>query len=222
MERVELFDKYITNQLSEKDRIDFENQLKADKSFASDFKIYLFAVKGVQKENEEKDMELGIALKKITKAQLQDIVGRKSQPKMLRLRYLRERLAWASSVAAILIVGFFTVLSVHNSSRNQLYDTIAEYNYVPSTDRYNGNIIDINSISEKELKTVLPELEKAYREVPSDDVQSGEDAGMRLAMAYLRLHNKKKTVEILTKLKSQYSDDEDFVSQCNRILNQIK
>ena len=47
MERIDLYDRYINNQLSDKERDEFDARLKSDKEFASDFKIYLFTVDGV-------------------------------------------------------------------------------------------------------------------------------------------------------------------------------
>ena len=45
---------------------------------------------------------------------------------------------------------------------------------------------------------------------------------MRLAMAYLKNHDRKKAKTLLEELCEKYSDDEMFVGQCRRILNQLK
>ena len=45
MERIELFDKYIKDQLSPKERNEFDARLESDKEFASDFKVFLLAVR---------------------------------------------------------------------------------------------------------------------------------------------------------------------------------
>ena len=44
MERIDLYDKYINDQLSDKERADFDARLESDENFASDFKVYLFTV----------------------------------------------------------------------------------------------------------------------------------------------------------------------------------
>ena len=45
---------------------------------------------------------------------------------------------------------------------------------------------------------------------------------MRLAMAYLKIHDRKKAKEILTELASRFADDVEFAAQCNKILDQLK
>lgn len=219
MERIELFDNYILDNLIPEEKIAFESRLKTDKAFAYDFKVYLFAIKGIQKEAEQDDIEFALALKHLSKEQLKEIIGRRSQPRILRLPYLRERLAWVSSVAAVLIIGFFTVFQVQRYGQYQLYDTIVAYNYVPDYDRSEG---DINNYSAKEVKDILPQLEEDYANAPNDDVQKCQDAGMRLAMAYLKLHDKDKAVKTLEDLASRFHDDEEFSVRCNKIISQLK
>lgn len=219
MERIELFDNYIFENLTPKEKSAFDSRLKTDKEFAEDFKVYLLALKGIQQEAQQDNMELALALKNISKAQLYEIIGRKRQPKILRIPYLRERLAWISSVAAILIIGFLTVFQVQRQGQYQLYDTIVAYNYIPDYDRSEG---DINNYSDKEVKDILPQLEKAYQDAPADDVQKCQDAGMRLAMAYLKVHNKDKAVKTLKEMTSRFHNDEDFVARCNKIIEQLK
>ncbi len=219
MERIELFDNYILDNLAPEEKIAFDARLKSDWAFANDFKIYLFAIKGIRQEAEQNDMEFAVALKHLSKVQLEEIIGRRSQPRILRISYLRERLAWVSSVAAILIIGFFTVFQVHRYGQYQLYDTIVSYNYVPDYDRSDG---DINNYSAREVKDILPLLEEDYANAPNDDVQKCQDTGMRLAMAYLKLHDKAKAVKTLEELAERFHDDEEFSVRCNKIISQLK
>ena len=58
----------------------------------------------------------------------------------------------------------------------------------------------------------IPTLEQAYKSAPADDIQAQEEAGMRLAMAYLKVHDRKKAKELLTELSSRFADDESPVS----------
>lgn len=219
MERIELFDNYILDNFTPEEKIAFDAQLKSDRAFANDFKIYLFAIKGIRQEAEQDDIEFADALKHLSKEQLKEIIGRRSQPRILRISYLRERLAWAASVAAILIIGFFTMFQVQRHGQYQLYDTIVAYNYIPDYDRSGG---DINNYSDKEVKDILPQLENDYANAPSDDIQRCQDAGMRLAMAYLKLHDKKKAVKTLEELAARFHDDEDFSARCNKIISQLR
>lgn len=219
MDRIELFDNYILDNLTPEEKVAFDARLKSDKAFAYDFKVYLFAIKGIRQEAEQDNVEFASALKHFSKDQLLDIIGRRSQPRILRISYLRERLAWASSIAAILIIGFFTVFQVQRHGEYQLYDTIVAYNYVPDYDRSEG---DINNYSDKEVKEILPQLEADYANAPSDDTQKCQDTGMRLAMAYLKLHDKAKAVKILEELASRFHDDEEFTARCNKIISQLR
>ena len=81
MENQELFDKYIKGLLSETEKSDFESRLNTDKTLSSEFKTYLFVVKGIQKEEQQDCADFGAAMKKLTKEQLQEIVGVKAKPR---------------------------------------------------------------------------------------------------------------------------------------------
>ncbi|MDE6027984.1 MAG: tetratricopeptide repeat protein [Muribaculaceae bacterium] len=119
---------------------------------------------------------------------------------------------WIGSVAAMFIIGIFTVFTVRQTQMNRIDDIIAEYNYVSAFDR-GSESFDHEDISI---------LEKAYQNVPSDDIQSGEEAGMRLALAYIKDHDRKKAKKLLEELSERYAEDEEFVAQCQRILEQLK
>lgn len=45
---------------------------------------------------------------------------------------------------------------------------------------------------------------------------------MRLAMVYLKLHDKKKAVKTLEELAARFHDDEDFSARCNKIISQLR
>lgn len=208
---IEVFDRYIDGKLSAEEKLSFEQRLSADNNFALDFRIYLFTLKGIYEEVDQDNVEFGVAMKTITKEELLRIIGRCSRPRVLRLNYLRERMAWVASIAAILVIGIFSVLNVRQSGMDMLDNTIVAYNYIPDSNR-GWETITSNDI---------PTLERAYQMAPSDDIQAQEDAGMRLALAYLKLHDRKKAKEILAELSVRFADDEEFVAQCHKILNQL-
>lgn len=209
---IELFDRYIDDKLNADERLTFERRLGSDKSFATDFRVYLFTLKGLYQEVEQDNIEFGHAMKNISKSDLLRIIGRSSRPRLVRLNYIRERMAWAASIAAILVIGIFTVMNIRQSGMNRLDDTIVAYNYIPDSGRGPEAITAAD----------IPSLEKAYLNAPSDDIQLQQEAGMRLAMAYLKTHDRKKTKEILAELSVRFADDEEFLAQCNKILNQLK
>lgn len=76
MERIELFDKYIKDQLSPKERNEFDARLESDKEFASDFKVFLLAVDGVCREAQQDNLDFASAMKGLSKEQLKEIVGK--------------------------------------------------------------------------------------------------------------------------------------------------
>lgn len=211
-DNIELFDRYIDEELNADERLKFERRVRSDKSFATDFRIYLFTLRGIFQEAEQDNIDFGQAMKNISKKDLLRVIGRSSRPRMLRLHYLRERMAFAASIAAILIIGIFTVMNVRQSGMNRLDETIVAYNYIPDSGR------GPESITAKDI----PSLEKAYLSAPSDDIQLQEEAGMRLAMAYLKIHDRKRAKELLAELSSRFAEDKEFSAQCNKILDQLK
>lgn len=76
MERIDLYDKYINDQLSEKERADFDARLESDEDFASDFKVYLFTVDGICREAHQDNLDFGLAMKGLSKDQLKEIIGK--------------------------------------------------------------------------------------------------------------------------------------------------
>lgn len=75
MERIDLYDKYINDQLSEKERADFDARLESDENFASDFKVYLFTVDGICREAHQDNLDFGLAMKSLSKYKLKEIIG---------------------------------------------------------------------------------------------------------------------------------------------------
>lgn len=212
-DNMELFDRYIDGQLTAEEKLAFDARIRSDKSFATDFRIYLFTVRGICQEAEQNNMEFGQAMKHISKEDLLRIIGRSQNSRSTTaFGYLRGRLAWVASIAAILVVGVFSVFTVHKADMNRLDDIIVAYNYIP----------ELNRGYETESPSHIPSLEAAYESAPVDDIQAQEDAGMRLTMAYLKIHDRKKAKEMLIELSQRYADDEAFAAQCHRILEQLK
>lgn len=226
---IELFDRYVGNDLSQEEKVSFDRRLKTDPDFSLDFKTYLMAVRGVCQEARQDNFEFGHAMKKLSREDLLRIIGRTGKKrKPFRLGHLRERMAWAASVAAILIVGIAAVYNVQRSASHEIDNLVFAYNYVPAITRSSDDSIEYakrrytSDYDPEELKSMLPELKRQYADAPEDDVQARQDAGMRLAMAYLKLHDRKMARQTLTELRDRFSDDEFFVAKCNKILSQIK
>lgn len=95
---------------------------------------------------------------------------------------------------------------------NRIDNLIVAYNYIPESNR-GWETVTANDI---------PSLIRVYQTASDDDVQAQQDAGMRLAMAYLKIHDRKNAKEILTQLSLRFADDEEFAAQCHNILEQLK
>lgn len=218
----DFFEDVFFDKLSQAEKLSFEEKLKSDKSFATDFRIFLITVKGIYKEAEAENVEFGYALKHISKTQLLSVIGRENRRRAWTGTILFERLAWAASIVVILTVGITLIFNVKRSAQYALDDTLVAYNYIPTSSRDGSESIDITTLSKTQLEEYLPELQQAYASVSPDDIQEGEFAGMQLAMAYLKLHDRKEAKALLKDLANRYADDEAFVAQCNLILKQLE
>lgn len=220
MENIQLFEDYITGSLNPDQKIDFEKRLEEDKAFASDFKIYLFSVDGIIKEAQQENAEFEIAMKHLSKDELLRIIGRRKAPKILRLGYLRERAMWAAGIAALFIVCFVCIFLTWQVGNHNIDNLVVEYYYYPET-KGGDEYIDINTMTISEVREYLPELISQYEKSPNDDIQACEDAGMRVVLAYIKIHDRKKAEMWLEKLIERFWDDQLFVAQCQNILDKI-
>lgn len=237
MERIELFDNYINNQLSDAQRSEFDAKLKADEEFASDFKTYLFTVDGICREAHQDNLDFGLAMKSLSKEKLKEIIGKPdvalpaaasadSETEEVKPRVVRLR-PWmwqAASIVAVIVIAFTVVYKVEQNSRNNVYDAIyacADVNY--DLARSGGKKIDITTLSDDELKAKLTELVSIYNSSHSDDDVA--DNGTALAMSYIRLHDADKAKEVLNGLISRFKNNEeyaDYVKKWETILNLLK
>lgn len=220
MENIQLFEEYIAGSLSRDQKIAFEKRLKEDKAFSSDFKIYLFTVDGIIKEARQDNADFENAMKHISKDELLNIIGRRKSPNIFRSGYLRERIAWISGIAALFIVCFVCVFFTWQVGNQNIDNMVVDYYYFPET-KGGEEYIDINEMSNKEIKEYIPILISQYEECPQDDIQACEDSGLRVALAYIKIHDRKQARIWLQNLMERFWDDEPFVAQCQKILYQI-
>ena len=219
MNNIELFDNYISGQLPQREREDFEARLASDSAFFSEFQLHLQAIHGIQKEEEEDSIEFGYAMKALSKEELNEIIGKKAAKKVKFINF--QKYLWPLSAAAVVI---FALIFNHNQSIESQYaidDIIYAYNE-PMLSNRGGEAIDISKCNEEELKDMLPTLWDIYED--SETTQDALVNGKGLAMVYIKLHNREKAREILQELVDKYKADEDYaesVAECIRILNQI-
>lgn len=224
MQNQKLFDRYIHGELSPDEAANFDCKLKSNKEFASEFKIFLLVVQGIQKEEQQDCADFGAAMKTLTKEQLQEIVGVNAKPKQKKVLKFSPWL-W-SSISAAAVVAIVIAFSFNLINQSQLdvtdaqymaYNIIAEHNFEDGKLRGGANldnlvIEDFSAISDEELKEKLPLYETAYQQ------DQDELIGLNLAMIYLKLHDEDKALEILKELNANYPESEyEFQSIINQI-----
>ena len=232
MERIELFDNYINNLLSDAQRSEFDARLDTDKEFASDFKVYLLTVNGICREARQDNLDFGNAMKSLSKEQLQQIVGQRKNlqsnisQKETTVKVLRfKQWMWqVASLAAIIVIAFTVVFNIEKNARFSVDNAIyacAEIN--SDLTRDGSEMLDIRSMSDAELKENLHKLVSNYNTAETSDEVA--DNGFALAMAYLRLHDREKAKEVLCQLVSKFKDNPEYaghVSQWQSILTILK
>lgn len=232
MERIELFDKYINNQLSDAQRSEFDARLESDKEFASDFKVYLLTVNGICREAHQDNLDFGMAMKSLSKEKLKEIVGMRnlespevsSNGKSVKILRFKPWMWQVASIAAVVVIAFTVVFNIEKNARYSVDNAIyACAEISPDLTRDGSEILDIQSMTDEELTNKLPLLVANYNSAQSyDDIA---DNGFALAMAYLRLHDRENAKEILQKLVSQFEDNSEYsgyVSKWQSILNVLK
>lgn len=232
MERIELFDNYINNQLSDVQRSEFDARLETDKEFASDFKVYLLTVNGICREARQDNLDFGKAMKSLSKEQLQQIVGQRKNlqshisQKETTVKILRFK-PWiwhVASIAAIFVIAFTVIFNIDKKARYSVDNAIyacAEIN--SDLTRDGSETLDIRSMSDDELREHLHKLVSNYNSAETSDEVA--DNGFALAMAYLRLHEREKSKEILNQLVNRFKDNSEYagyVSQWQSILTILK
>lgn len=220
MERIDLFDRYISGEMSESEALDFERRMADDKDFSSDFQIYKMIVKGIWKEEKEKETELDNAFKSLSKDDLRRIVGPKmtivkgGKPKA-KVVYMA---SWIASVAAVVIVAFTLTFNIQRSARNSVDDVMFDCYYTPVS-RGGEDIMDLSKASAAEIKKQLPILVAAYKNAA--DEQELSSYGINLAMVYLKIHDRDNARQILLDVKAKCTDD-DVKDICDKLLKQIE
>lgn len=219
MNNIELFDNYISGQLPQREREDFEARLASDSAFFSEFQLHLQAIHGIQKEEEEDSIEFGNAMKSLTKEELNAIIGNKTAKKVKFINF--QKYLWPLSAAAVVI---FALIFNHNQSVKSQYaiDNILYSYNEPMFSNRGGEAIEISEYNDDKLKEILPILCDIYKS--SSTIQDALVNGKGLAMIYIKLHNREKAREILQELISKYEAMEDYaesIAECRKILNQI-
>lgn len=220
MERIDLFDKYISGEMSEAEVDDFKKKLSDDKDFSSDFQIYKMIVKGICKEENDKEAELDNAFNSLSKDDLRKIVGPKltivkgGKPKA-KIVYMA---SWAASVAAVVVIAFTLTFNIQRSARNSVDDVMFDCYYTPIS-RGGEDVVDLSKASEAEIRKQLPTMVEAYKK--ASDEQELSSCGINLAMVYLKIHDRGNARKVLLDIKTKCADN-DVKAICDKLLKKIE
>lgn len=231
MNTIELFDKYINNELSDDERQVFDARLKTDKEFADDFKIYSAAVIGICREAEQDNKDFEIAMKNITEDQLQEIIGKRHDIGNVKIPVADKKdrpWIWqVTSIAAIIALVIVLVpqifLSAPDNNLNYAVDdaiyACADINVVSKGDDDDISI-DITKLSDKELRAKLPEITALY--TSCTDKYELYDNGKVLVMAYIRLHDRKNAKKELTELIEKLETADFNIEEVEKLKSILK
>lgn len=226
MENIELFDRYINGDLSYRERKEFDERLKLDKEFSSEFCVYTTAVLGICREAEQDNKDFEEAMNRISKDELLSIIGeRKNEKEPIKPNKapaFKRWLLWQGmGVAALLGLGVIYVVIARNEANSvrqnalamnqealdKVDDAIYAFSdYSQGVSRSGG--IDISKLSDEELRAKLPDLESNFRE-QSYDIDVVE-YGSELVMSYIRLHERDKAKKLLTQLIERFQNSCDY------------
>lgn len=231
MDNIDRFDDFINGKLSDEERREFEDKLKTDKEFASDFKLYCLTVIGISREAEQDNRDFGEAMKRISKEELSAIIGARKEstkgqstipPIPTQPARFRKWLLWQSiGVAALLGIAVIYIVIAKNEANTVKQSALAMNqeamdrvdnaiyifsDYSQGVSRSGG--VNIFQLSDDELKAQLPALESDFLEQTDDRVIA--DDGSELVMAYIRLHERDKAKKLLTDLIARFQNNSDF------------
>lgn len=224
---ISLFEAYFMGTLSESGKEEFEKRLAEDREFADDFRLYLRIVKGFRAMAGEEDMELGIAMKALSRQDMERIVGHPIRRVRKGWSVSRAALGWWSA-AAVVVVAFvlFGALMVNYEPKTRLDKAIVAYNEIPAADR--GSEAEITAKTPEDriesLRRTFDRLthDRGLAAVSPENVQEVQQVGLALAISYIEVHDRASARAMLESLIEAYPDDPYFTGQCRRILELIE
>lgn len=241
-----LIDKAIITE-AEQDNIDFGHALKnitpeqlgsilRKKRRISSSTIDALTDCAIKKEAEQDNAEIGYALKNISSAQLNSIIGSNKTKVIPLKRVIRERFIWGVSIAAIFIgaipIGNHIAMIAKNEGiQSGKCDMLYAYNISEIPDLSVGakgedisNFPNITTLSNDQLGYEMPNLERLF-----DEAESSQQVvlyGKTLTMAYLKLKESDKAIEVLNQMKTRLQEDsedyEDTITWCDNIIISLK
>lgn len=222
-DETELFDRYLSKEMSEDERRDFEAKLEHNEELRKSFQLHLSILESLNKQMEKENAQFGEAMKNISEDDLQEIINMHSTPASADIASANKASAsitgssikriktyWISSIAAILIVGFFGIRTMKTNYENRNDNLLVEYNAGMVSRGAEGELDALmqNVVKGNNLDATIQKLETAYN---SGNSQDRPIAGWYLALAYIKQHNHDKAIATLKSLQQKYPDIDQIV-----------
>ena len=145
-------------------------------------------------------------------------------PKEVKRKPFKKFVPWITSALAAAACILAIVLPTVHHANGKLCDgaLMMSQQYMTSS----KGSLDIASVSEEEVKNMLPMLEKNYNDCIKVDGKSVtytpglQECGWDLTLAYLKLHKKGKAIDVLKVLVQQYQGTA-FGDHCENLLKQL-
>lgn len=202
MDNTDLFDSYLSETMTEADRHLFEKRLKEDESFRKDYHMHVSIIKELNKKANEEDVLFYNAMKRISRTDLEKLIGY-SEKSFMNSNHIK--LYWISSIAAIMILGFFAFQNIQNNYEKRIDDMLVEYNIETvsrGSNEYLNNIAE-DIVAGNNLDLKIQQLEKIYK---TGNLQERPIAGWYLVMAFIKQHNHDLATSTLNSLIQQYPE----------------
>lgn len=143
---------------------------------------------------------------------------RENKPNYFR----RTNVVWTIAVLVIIFVFIFSMFHLQQRGEDRIDDTIVNYNYVPSPDNGLRETYDLVNSTIEEAQQFIPQLELQYANAQvNDEPYEAQQCGMRLALGYIKIHDRQKATDLLNNLIATYPYDTDFVAKCKQMLKDI-
>lgn len=215
MDKQLLFDRYVEGNMSEAEIKAFQESLKKDASLATEYQIYLSTVSAIIKEEQLDCIEFATAIKQLSKDDIQKIVGKKTKPKTFSLATYW----WSvSSVAAVMVIAVvLSVFFITQKHHYQVDELIWEQNQSLFVSR-GGNMFE--DCTDAEIEAFLPKLTQLYNksENPKERIENGK----KLAVLYIKLHQRDQARSVLEALITQYKNHADYAKAIQDLTTMLR
>ncbi len=230
-ENQDRIDKYVTGKMTEEERTSFEHEMKNDPQLRQQAEFTRTVSKSIKNRNEKLEM-----MKGFEREYENNYEGRKKSNDSSHGKF--KFIYWASSIAAVLVVGFFIMKSVNNSSENMTFpielavesgrgggNELNELKQLIENDKCEEALkrIDKHLESNKdyllELKndTTIENDEKEYKTAGINE--ENEHLKWLKAHALIRLGKKDGAKTLLNEIRSR---DGQYKEKANELYNKIK